>query len=538
MAAFALCAAVALVMHVGWPVAMYGKYDQPIGWTKNDMLDNSAGRIHSYSEGDRDTRERPFMTAKFDRLQSIIDSIHNGPAGNTVPIPPPPPNGPLGHNGPAGNTGPIPPAAPAKHKERPTLSYMQRIMKAIKGIQKRVNKAARRQYVLEDLASDAKKLVGKPGKPGAVGLPGLPGLRGDVGPPGKPGKDGKPGKPGEDNLQRGAPGPPGLCCLFFFLMRLAIRMHMHMDSCTLFCGSSGVTHPKQPTQGGRHVEAWQMTGVMPAFHLAGSRASEWRDSAFGTGVVGPEGKDGFDGTPNFIAGPRGPRGPQGERGATGVPGVPGVNGVNGEDGKPGAQGEIGWFPLSPSPSPPPPLFGVFLSLVALDLHHDRTRPSPPPPPRATTSLSPRPLLPLPPTPPFSPPSPSSPPSPDPPSLPPPPPPPLLRRAWPQRQGRHERRERSPRSHRSCWEAWKGWIARLPWAAGTCRRTSGPPGAEGRPGAPRAGRGARHDGPGEEGTHAELMWCAGGVLLHCMHATLCVCVVFDVRDFCACACRSV
>ena len=202
VAAAALCAAAMVVLLAERrPNELYGKYDLPYNdGSSNDMLDNSMDRVHSYSQGDRDTRERPYMMAKMDRLQRIIDSIKNGPAGKTVPIPPPKPH-------PKPKPRKIVPPAP---KAKPTLSYMQRIMKAIEGIQLRINKAAKRQYKLEDLASDAKKLTGKKGKDGPVGYPGRPGPQGAPGDQGPPGKDGKPGKPGKDNNKRGLPGPPGV----------------------------------------------------------------------------------------------------------------------------------------------------------------------------------------------------------------------------------------------------------------------------------------------------------------------------------------
>lgn len=171
VAAAALCATAMVTLLAGrQPNELYGKYDLP--WndgSSNDMLDNSMDRVHSYSQGDRDTRERPYMMAKMDRLQRIIDSIKNGPAGKTVPIPPPKPHPKKAKT------------APPAPKPKPTLSYMQRIMKAIEGIQQRVNKAAKRQYKLEDMASDAKKLTGKKGKDGPVGYPGRPGPQGPSG---------------------------------------------------------------------------------------------------------------------------------------------------------------------------------------------------------------------------------------------------------------------------------------------------------------------------------------------------------------------
>lgn len=122
------------------------KYDLPYrNDGVNDMNDHSTGRIMSYSEGDRDVRERKYMLSKFDRLQSILNSIVNGPAGGPVaspPTPPPPVPGPrCGERG-----GPACPRPPAQ----PVLSYTERIIRRLRELQLRVNSAAKRQYRLED----------------------------------------------------------------------------------------------------------------------------------------------------------------------------------------------------------------------------------------------------------------------------------------------------------------------------------------------------------------------------------------------------
>ena len=129
-----------------------GKYDEPhVGLVPNDMVDNSMGRTFSYSTGDQDVREYKFMQKKFDRLQAILDSIQNGPTLN----PPPPPEPEPSQDQPepveetCGGTSGIP--CPARPKPgQPFLSYNQRIVRMLSGIQERINAAAKRQYILED----------------------------------------------------------------------------------------------------------------------------------------------------------------------------------------------------------------------------------------------------------------------------------------------------------------------------------------------------------------------------------------------------
>lgn len=126
----------------GMSAALLDEYDVPFeGKTPNDMIDSGMGRHFVYSQGDQDVREGQYMTKKFDRLQSIIDSIHNGPLTEPPPPLPPPPR--CGEPG-----GPICPKPRAPGP--PTLSYTQRIRLLLKDLQKRINSAAKRQYVLED----------------------------------------------------------------------------------------------------------------------------------------------------------------------------------------------------------------------------------------------------------------------------------------------------------------------------------------------------------------------------------------------------
>ena len=130
------------------------KYDDPhVGLVPNDMVDNSMERTFSYSDGDQDVREYKFMLRKFSRLQDIIDSIHNGPVSAAEPEEPrgrePPPEEPdCTVPGPDGAPQPGCPAPPKPGQ--PFLSYTQRIVKMLAGIQERINAAAKRQYVIED----------------------------------------------------------------------------------------------------------------------------------------------------------------------------------------------------------------------------------------------------------------------------------------------------------------------------------------------------------------------------------------------------
>jgi hypothetical protein len=128
------------------------KYDYPYRDDGlNDMADHSMGRTMSYSEGDRDVREAKYMRNKFDRLQNILNSIHNGPTGAPLPPPPPPP----AHNR-KGTKENIPKCGERggkgcpKPKPKKILSYTERILRRINELQLRVNEAARRQYNLED----------------------------------------------------------------------------------------------------------------------------------------------------------------------------------------------------------------------------------------------------------------------------------------------------------------------------------------------------------------------------------------------------
>jgi hypothetical protein len=131
-------------------VALLDKYDYPYRDDGlNDMADNSMGRTMSYSEGDRDVREAKYMRNKFDRLQNILNTIHNGPTG--APLPPPPPPPPHFHKDKhypkCGERGG--PGCP-KPKPKKILSYTERILRRIQELQLRVNEAAHRQYDLED----------------------------------------------------------------------------------------------------------------------------------------------------------------------------------------------------------------------------------------------------------------------------------------------------------------------------------------------------------------------------------------------------
>ena len=111
----------------------------------NDMIDHGMGRQFAYSEGDQDVREYNFMQNKMNRLQSIIDSIHNGPVGAPLPPPPPPP-APGPHCG--GPGGPECPGPNPRGEE--VLSYSQRIYRLLGELQVLINRAAKRQYHLED----------------------------------------------------------------------------------------------------------------------------------------------------------------------------------------------------------------------------------------------------------------------------------------------------------------------------------------------------------------------------------------------------
>lgn len=130
----------------GASVALLDEYDVPfVGKTKNDMVDSSMGRHFAYSQGDQDVREGTLMTTKFNRLQSIIDSIHNGPL---VPnqTNPPPPQPKCGEPG-----GPICPHP--RGEGTPFLSYTQRIRLLLEQLQSRINTAAKRQYRVEDMVA-------------------------------------------------------------------------------------------------------------------------------------------------------------------------------------------------------------------------------------------------------------------------------------------------------------------------------------------------------------------------------------------------
>jgi hypothetical protein len=183
-----------------------GKYDEPhVGLIPNDMADNSMGRTFSYSTGDQDVREYKFMQKKFNRLQAILDSIQNGP---TLAAPEPEvkrPNRPAEPLEDCGKTPGFP--CPARPKPgQPFLSYTQRIVRMLTGIQERINAAAKRQYILEDevmieipgfwhytttgdvepeQVASARKPRGAPGFVGPPGLPGEPGAQGPEGPPGR-----------------------------------------------------------------------------------------------------------------------------------------------------------------------------------------------------------------------------------------------------------------------------------------------------------------------------------------------------------------
>jgi hypothetical protein len=182
------------------------EYDLPVqGRRDNDMIEHSMGRHFAYSQGDQDVREYKFMRKKFNRLQSIIDSIHNGPVGAPTP-PPPPPSAPVPRCG-----GPGRPKCPGPPPKGPrVLSYTQRIYKMLNELQAEINVAAKRQYTIEDAVADAKKPRGVPGFMGPPGYPGDPGLPGPQGPPGPPGAEGIDGLPGKPSTIPGPVGSPGI----------------------------------------------------------------------------------------------------------------------------------------------------------------------------------------------------------------------------------------------------------------------------------------------------------------------------------------
>jgi len=183
------------------------EYDVPLqGRRDNDMIEHSMGRHFAYSQGDQDVREYKFMRKKFNRLQSIIDSIHNGPVGAPAPPPPPPPPAPVPRCGVDGS-----PKCPGPPPKGPRIrSYTQRIYKMLGELQVKINQAAHRQYSIEDQVSDAKKPRGAPGFVGPPGYPGEPGLTGPQGPPGAPGDEGLDGIPGKLSKTAGPIGSPGI----------------------------------------------------------------------------------------------------------------------------------------------------------------------------------------------------------------------------------------------------------------------------------------------------------------------------------------
>jgi hypothetical protein len=137
----------------GASVGLLDEYDVPfVGKTKNDMVDSSMGRHFAYSQGDQDVREGTLMTTKFNRLQSIIDSIHNGPLDVPNPPPPLPPQPECGQPG-----GPICPTP--RGAGQPFLSYTERIRLLLKALQSRINSAAHRQYRVEDMVATTPQIL-------------------------------------------------------------------------------------------------------------------------------------------------------------------------------------------------------------------------------------------------------------------------------------------------------------------------------------------------------------------------------------------
>jgi len=280
------------------------EYDVPVqGRRDNDMVEHSMGRHFAYSQGDKDVREYKFMRKKFNRLQSILDSIHNGPVGAPAPPPPPPP-APVPRCGVGGA-----PKCPGPSPKGPRiLSYTQRIYKMLGKLQVKINQAAHRQYGLEDQVSDAKKPRGAPGFVGPPGFPGEPGLTGPQGPPGASGDEGLDGIPGESSDMAGPIGSPG------------IQGPKGLD------GYNGVPS----MQGG----------------AAGPGGDKGRKGPPGApGPLGPEGRSGADGQ-DGSGGPRGAMGRDGTPGVNGHDGLPGLPGRPGKRGRPGPDG----FPGPPGPA--------------------------------------------------------------------------------------------------------------------------------------------------------------------------------------------
>jgi len=269
------------------------EYDVPQqGRRDNDMIEHSMGRNFAYSQGDQDVREYKYMRHKFNRLQAIIDSIHNGPIGAQVPPPPPPPPPVPRCGGPGLPRCPGPPPPPKR-----ILSYTQRIYKLLGELQAKINMAAKRQYKLEDEVSDAKKPRGPPGFVGPPGYPGEPGLTGPQGPPGAPGDPGIDGVPGKPSMVKGPMGSPG------------IKGPAGLD------GYNGVPSVQPGSPG-----------------PAGKKGRKGPPGAPGPrGAQGMSGKDGQDGA----------KGPTGTMGRDGTPGVDAHDGLPGLPGRPGKRGRPG-----------------------------------------------------------------------------------------------------------------------------------------------------------------------------------------------------
>ncbi|EKX50003.1 hypothetical protein GUITHDRAFT_104401 [Guillardia theta CCMP2712] len=293
----------------------------------NDMIDHGMGRQFAYSEGDQDVREYNFMQNKMNRLQSIIDSIHNGPVGAPLPPPPPPP-APGPHCG--GPGGPECPGPNPRGEE--VLSYSQRIYRLLGELQVLINRAAKRQYHLEDEVSEAKKPRGSPGFIGPPGYPGESGPVGPEGPPGEPGAPGIDGKPGIPSKVAGPEGPPG------------VPGSPGLD------GVDGIPSYEPGPKGPPGAKG--ETGPPGPPGLPGRQGAAGRDGQ--DGMPGPIGAMGRDGTPGY----NGKDGTPGMPGREGKPGRPGPDGFQGPPGKPapayGAPGISGppgprGYPGSPGP---------------------------------------------------------------------------------------------------------------------------------------------------------------------------------------------
>ena len=323
----------------------FDEYDVPVqGRRDNDMMEHSMGRHFAVSQGDRDVREYRFMRKKFNRLQSIIDSIHNGPVGAPVPPPPPPPPVVPRCGGPGAPKCPGP-----KPKGPRVLSYTQRVYRMLGKLQAKINLAAKRQYRIEDRVSDAKKPRGAPGIVGPPGFPGDPGLTGPQGPPGPRGEEGIDGQPGTPSAiagpagSQGVQGPAGLD-------GFNGMPSMQPGS----AGPAGAKGRKGPPGPPGPPGPQGIAGKNGQDGAAGPPGPMGRDGTPGVdghdglpglpgrpGKRGRPGPDGFQGPRGEAAAARGEPGPPGPQGPAGYPGAPGLMGQTGERGDVGDAGPPG-----------------------------------------------------------------------------------------------------------------------------------------------------------------------------------------------------